>query len=996
MTDLCWKPDRVHEVINIDADFVPDAVFWAVDHDAPLTFKSTEGEAGSKITTDEMVARFLDPSRNHYQLAVLGPAGTGKSHLIHRMRQRIEDRPGFEILAVRRLETNLHAILEKLIAQLPVDQQGHYRAELDKAGPTLSTPAVQKGTLLDSLSQAIEEDVRRPDSGIDQELEEALLTSLPNMFRDPYIRQAKFLAPGEVVPELVDRLFSRKEGKRLEERVLFERANLPLSGIDLPSCSVQAREAIEIFLYDSDHYVPATLSVINRCVDRAISRALNFSGDQLGRLLGEIRAYLKTRDKELVILFEEFARLQGYDSAMLEALLVQGDETYCNVRWALACTTGRFREFPDTVRTRMAGVVDMESSPLEQGVKEFAGRYLNAVRIGRDGLIEALTEKREGGIPNACENCPKRDACTTAFGVTEEGYSLYPFTAAALNTMAGAVNPDFSTRFNPREFQKGVLRPVLVDEAVALETDEFPTLSLASRFGLPPLGGEVRERLREKAGARFERYRVLFQLWSEGRLENPPEGVMRAFGLKPLSGLDRGSSVRPEVVPDLEQPAQAQPKRDPDSDKLAAWIEGGPLDQTLAQRIRRTLFPLIERAIDWDTIGLVPSKFASPTGGRPFRNSSIAFLGQTTTGGAMPTIRLELPLQRGEADFDRAAIAFETLLKIEKAGDWVSGGRLDHLAHLSELVDACAAEVVRQLEGLRGSPKKWDPISGAVELLLVGSALGGAMSPTQSQTDEGLIEALYKGIPQDSPQTMRDLQKLYASLVRKRDELQDLLRAHASATKGGRLGRFINPVAPLAAARLFRRRNWQLKRQPEELSDPYRFVGELYKEVKDRLHPTLMEEQCERSHWLNEVESNLGSNPDRPGVLQAVNQTLDAAAKGGLPGHRVSLESARDSFAGVQFVAAVEAARRISEATSPEAALPYFARAHRNAVEATRVLIRRWSDYLAVVEEEVKTQRADEASREIERETQRLQQALSALIDELSDLELRETLAEPL
>src|SRR5690606_5778960 len=105
-----------------------------------------------------IVEAMLDPALNHYQLAVLGPAGAGKSHLIHRMRQEIERRPGYEVLAIRRLETNLRAVLEKLIGRLPAEDQIRYLEDLRRAGPSLSTPAVQKSTLLDSLAQAIEED----------------------------------------------------------------------------------------------------------------------------------------------------------------------------------------------------------------------------------------------------------------------------------------------------------------------------------------------------------------------------------------------------------------------------------------------------------------------------------------------------------------------------------------------------------------------------------------------------------------------------------------------------------------------------------------------------------------------------------------------------------------------------------------------------------------------------------------------------------------------
>jgi hypothetical protein len=991
MRELCWKPETVRDVINIDADFVPDCVFWAVDSDAMLTFKEGEGESPRDLTTNELVDRFLDSKRGHYQLAVLGPAGTGKSHLIHRIRQRIQGRDGLEILAVRRLETNLRAILEKLIERLPPDRREHYLTELHKAGHTLSTPEVQRGTLLDSLAQAIEEDKRRPSSGIEPELEDALLATLPNMLRDPYLRKEKFLEPGEVIPELVDRLFSNREGKRLEERVLFERANLPSSGITLINCSKQAREAIEIFLYDSDRYIPATLSVINRNLDRAIARALNFSGDQLGFLMNEIRAYLKSQNTELVILFEEFARLQGYDTAMLAALLVQGDQTLCNVRWALACTSGRFRELPDTVRTRMDGIVDMEVAPPRHEIAEFAGRYLNAVRVGRGNLEKAFSEARDAGVPNACRVCPKEASCTESFGVSKEGYSLYPFTDAALNAMGLRTNPEFTTRFNPRSFQKYILRSVLVDEAPALEAGEFPTATLLSRMGNSHFTPEERARLLEKTGTKFDRYHTLFQLWSDGRLQNAPEGVMQSFGLEPISGLDIRKpviSVRP-IEKEASTSSQISDKRDPETEQLAAWVEGGYMDQNLAHRLRQALFQAIERAIDWDALGLVPTSFAGATAttARPFRNSSIAFVRQVTSGGVTPPVRIVLPLEQDNQGFTSAAFALEALLKIERTNNWGAISGLAGLAALSELVEACASEVTSQIIRLRGEIKQWDPLAGLVEMLLVGAALGGVLTPALVQSDEGLLEVLFKEIPPESPSTTAELKSIYASLRQKRGQMQELLRAHISVTKGGRAGRFINPQNVLTSARLFRRRKWQLERSPVALSEPYKIVGDLYEATRGKLNRSLLAERDERSRWVNEVEGSLGTNANRQAVLEGVKQALDAAARGGLPGPRGALESARDEFANVQFVAALEAARRIRDADPPESELPSFARAHSRAVEITSNLIRQWENFVDMAEAEVRVRREDSGNVEVERETTRLKSALAELIEELSLLD---------
>ncbi len=985
MTELCWKPELVRKVINHDADFVPDSVFWAVDVDAPLNFKVTNNDAGSKVTTDELVTRFLDSSYNHYQLAVLGASGTGKSHLIHRMRQRIRDYPRFEVVAVRRLETNLRAIIQKLIDQLPTGQQEYYRAELDKAKPELSTPELQRSTLLDNLSQAIEEDFRRPDSGIDPEFEDELLSTLPNMFRDPNLRDEKFLAPGEIIPALVERLFSSKEGKRLEERLLFETSNLPLEGIKLTSCSIQARQAIDLFLYNSKHTVPSTLSVINRCLDRAIARALNFSGDQLGALMGEIREYLKSQDKELIILFEEFARLQGYDSAMLEALLVQGDESRCNVRWALACTTGRFREFPDTVLTRLNGIVDMDCSPPKRGAKEFAGRYLNAVRVGRDEIDRAFDGSSNDGVPNACEECPKQDNCKATFGVTEEGYSLYPFTNVALETMVEAVGLDFTTKFNPRFFQQKILSPILIGEADALISDEFPTETLVTGMDLPLLKPVERAQLSEMTGRDSARYEVFFQLWSGGRFQQPPKDVMRAFGLSPLKGLSLLEPEDAETNLDPDPPAPPNPRQNEVSESLDAWLRGEPLNQTTAQKIRTALFPLIERAIDWDAIGLAPSQFAAATKPRPFRNTSISFIRQATTGVISSSISIELPLQNATDGFNRAVIAFETLLN--STSDLEDGRSLYRFAVLSELVNSCADDIVKQLARLRGESTKWDPIPGVVELLLVGAALGGAMTATDAQSDEGLIKALFSAISQECPQTTGNLRDIYDLLFKERKNFQNLLRNHVSVTKGGQVGRFINPTFPLEAARLFRRRNWQLKLQPEDLPEPYKEVGNIYRKVQERLHSSLLQEQSERSCWLSEVEVQLGSSFDKRQINDAIDSALNTAIKGGLRGNWTKLTDAKEAFAGIQFSAAVEAAKRIRDANPPESALPHFARAKRNAVEATRSLIEQWDNFLSSAEYEVNDIKVDSETAEIAQATERLNLAFSALIDELSEIE---------
>ncbi len=988
---LCWDPHRVSDVINIEADSMDASVFRAVDTDAAVLCRAGEKGAARETTTGELLQRFLDPDSVHMQMAVLGPSGAGKSHLIRRLENRLEGRAGIEVLVIQRLETNLRAILEKLVRRLPAADRAPFEEELRHAGHALTTPDVQRAALLDGLAQAVQEDGLRSDSGIEVDTEAWLLEHLPDLLRDPYLRREKFLRPDQPVPELVDRLFSNREGKRLDERVVFEAANLPLQGIRLEECAGPVRDVVHFCLYDQDKTIPPVLTILNRNLDRAIARTLNFSGERLIELMGTLRVRLGAAKKVLVLLFEEFARLQGYDGAMLEALLLRGgtgEGMPCGVRWAIACTSGRFRELPETVRSRMDLVVDMEVAAPDVDLADFSGRYLNAVRLGREGLAEAL---REGATtPNRCESCEWRPECHVTFGRSSDGYGLYPFTAGALSTMALRVEADAARRFNPRTFQRNVLRAVLApDEALPLLEDAFPTKALLHKFGGPSVSATDNLRLHERAGGRFERYLTLYELWCGGVLRNPSDGVLRAFALDPLPGLETPTGHEATTTgPTAPAQAPASPKTVRAAERkrqIGGWAAGGTIDPTLAHRLRVALFPLIEQAIDWDLEGLAPTTFSGATGSRPFRQTSVNFYNQAPSGKAPPAIVVELPLRRDAIGFANAARALETLVAWEETRDWSEAGGLDALAGLRELVDECAGEIIRQLHALRLSGSGWDPVASAVDLLLVGAALGGTLG---SQPDDAkFVEATFANTPDENNAVEGRLRRTYDALRKSRDATRDLLRAHLGGTKGGRVGGFIDPSVILSSARRLRKGKWVLSGAPPTMQAPYTEVASTYARVLQDLHEGLVEERARRLGWLERVEAAFGAEENRQRILDAVSQVLDAAAAAALPTRRKALEAAKAGFAGVQFADACRAAKSLKAADPPETELAAFARGRDNAVKAVGDLIAAWSDFLDEAESEVSVQRQSSGLVALEAERTRLEASLDRLTSELSTLE---------
>ena len=991
---LCWEPEKVHEVINIDADFVPDEVFAAVHCDVPLRVRSaTEGSPTRTLSGDALLQEFVDPQRRHYQLAVLGQTGSGKSHLIHWLRRHLPNDSSRVTIPVRRVETNLRQILDKLIQHLPSEQQLGFRDEIERTGTTLNTREAQKRSLLNNIVVSISQDQVRADSGLQRDLEEFLIDSLPNLLMDPQLLQDKLLRDNEIVDQLARRLFSTRGGRREAERLEFDETHLPLRNVHRARASRPAQDAINGIMGDEEDSVAAAVNIINRNLSDAIALTMNFSGDRLNELMVQLRTALATEGKELILLFEEFARFQGYDAPLLQALLVQGGNGLCNIRWAIACTTGFYQGLPDTARSRMDAVVDMDKGEEEQRTSElvqFAGRYLNAVRWGRNNLGEMFQDDPAGDVPNRCSACQNRPCCHSAFGSSPDGYGLYPFTGRALALMLERAqvggNGESMDRFNPRTFQRSVLNPLLTDGGRAIRADAFPTEALHHGYGgqrtLTPLQEEV---LTKRYGAIATRYIALLDLWVgsfDGSMFAPE--FYGAFGLEPLD-VGQTPPAGPTARP-TRMTLSAEEVVPPGIQELRNWPRGGALSQRTAQALRERLFRAVNRYIDWDGISLVQTHFAhgARQGSKPFGNATFNFVRQETTP-VVRAVEVELPFAPDDQrDFNRTAIALEGLLEVERHGGWTFADSDAKLTELLNLIERCAERVIQQLITLEGRRDAWDPVSSATELLILIPALEGKLNPRESMAAGdifGLIFARPQGelAIQDS-----GLRQLWGGLRDKHPALVTFVRAHCSGTKGGQAGAFLDSRRPLDAIEMFLQANWRLQRAPPQraVMQFYREIGELYGEVARDLPAALSQEWQLRKKWLERVNAVFWSKESHT-IVETARKVDEAVHRAGLhvrnlPGLRVAL----DEFAGARFDDAYAANFALVEAGN-DTPLPYYGQGDAEAVAAT--------DKLIVMLEKVNRE-ADTALRAIERQLgvdggQRVDQAVDRIRKALDSLE---------
>lgn len=1001
--------------MNPNAEAIPDEIFCAVHKEFDLRI-TTEDKLDlgrmQRMSPKDFLKEFLKlhPSNEaHVQVAVLGESGSGKSHFIQWMRLNIPETGNRCVLTIPKARTSLKSIIQSIIDQLPPDRRHVYQDQLDRTAQNITTHEGQRNYLLSQVAHAIGEDKPKNPAN---EWETELVRELPNLFLDPHMRNNHFLSPGSIIDELANHIFAEPGGYRpAERRKEFTSDDLPpLGGNFFVNAAIQTRNLLDLLMCEPSTTIPLALDIINRNLNTAITLTLSLTGDSLIELMNDIRRFLRSQNKELILLIEDFARLQGVDRALLQALTIPaslGGEQLCELRWAMAVTTGYYTQTADTVQTRMNFIVSMDLPGGEgeamfvgrQGLAEFATGYLNAARIGREKLAEWHRARLHGGlspedVPNPCTGCVHRDACHSAFGEVR-GIGLYPLTSASLWNMARRADEDIDNKFNPRRFIKSVLIRTLDTYGSYLESGHFPPRQLLNDFGdIRSITNIKAQELQRLDPARYDRRITLLELWDgSGEVVNLKEGIHEAFDLPILDRLPSGTGdaiITPSPVPEPDAGLRGK------LDAIQNWSRGGDMPQGLAADLRELLYPVIESHIDWDAEGLEKSTFAARTAGtKPFRQRSINFVKQQ----ALPTpsrVQLELPMDpNDENEFNRTAIALQGLIQFSRHKHWGFEGGQTALVNLLECLDRWSSEVVRQIRTLRPVAEKWDPVTAAMELLALGGVLSGKVSPSQLTIQE-LFNLCFQVWPDSNEGQLHsaELKAIYRKVLKNRQQLAAIVRAWCSGTKGGQAGAFLDPHMLLATVAGLHR-TWTLEQLPPEenigLPD-HQAVANLYRDLSSGLLEAVRAERAERLEWLTAVEAHIAANENRSAIVGTLRNLLESATQAGLPIRNpvgANLSRSLDAFQAVQFDHAVQAFKGLRDVEKPAALLPQFARGHKNAVDAINGLLNHAELMLKETENAITSLHAEigDSGNQIKGYLSRIEVALTGLNAELTALE---------
>lgn len=419
----CWDVPVGHTVASdvgsLSTD--EDAVFFATHVELPI--HQRKGGSGRKQSADvlESFQSELDanPQRNTV-VAVTGPSGSGKSHLVRWVRAKLELGEGDLLVYVPRHVTTLRATIDLVCEQLGGAAADQVRERLDGAVGSVNE-AQLSSQVLDAICQVLEHEPATADiSSADLILPagEHARRGLPSIMRLEKARD-HLLAEHRAVRRIAASILGDNSGGE-QKRPAFvpdDLAFLELAGMEgaLDAGSVRALRVLGKERGRND-----ALELINRSIDPAVQRTLGWrDGPSLRTVFGDVRDRLAGR--QLVLLFEDLALVNFIEGAILDEFANHGSDTRAALRVMFAVTDDRYTALAETIEGRVTSHFTVGALPLDDGDaegsalrEEFIARQFNLARLGRTAVLNAA--KAGDDLPVKCEDCRSQVECHAGFG----------------------------------------------------------------------------------------------------------------------------------------------------------------------------------------------------------------------------------------------------------------------------------------------------------------------------------------------------------------------------------------------------------------------------------------------------------------------------------------------------------------------------------------------------------------------------------------------------
>ncbi|MEU8132137.1 protein DpdH [Streptodolium elevatio] len=832
---VCWDIERVISTIQTEAVVASSAVFLATH--TPLQIHRAEIDGRSFSNTGQLASEkdvlkdFLGrkTATGTVLMPIVGESGSGKSHLVRWVRENLPVTDKRKVIYLEKSKTSLRHVIESLLEGVDDTEISQIRSDVRSATGNADASSLAL-RLINELVIALAGTTAAALPRRQRQL--AGKKGLALLLQDPVL-QEQMLEEGKFVPRFAEHMISDR-GADAERPPRFTVDDLPLSVASTTQDTAAPTKSMLRLLLSKPEMRDVAVEMLNEYWEKSVQATASLGGGRVLDAMKKVREIYARQGQEIVLLVEDFALIQGVQRDLLDAITEtsqrEGQRVLAPMRTLMAITSGYFHDLPETALTRIEASTGghvynldlvLEGQDSTEAFASFAGRYLNAARVGRTELETHAGEP----MPNRCEGCPVRVKCHDSFGSSAEGYGLYPFNRSALRRTVHAVAPAGQPyAFVPRTILSRALIPVLTESCDTISEGTFPDEQFRQRFKSNraandlPLASRVREQIDEMDQSDGPRRERLLEFWADSPtdLVNLDPGIAEAFSLPHLpidSEYPRDRGKTSPRQPDVEaSPKPSQVLHDPRSlpaslqkriDLVERWSAG---DAGLATGEASTVRSMISRAVvnrqDWTHPPTKPTSGSEAAqAGWNNKANTVSIEGaaaEALARGVSPIIFKRTP---ANAEFFKSLI----LLSVDAA----DGARTQDVLRLAHLADRYA-QVLRERITAHAQMSD-DHLVAGLRVSLMGAALAGRAHPGMSllQLHAAAFDPGASWQRSDASSRTEAWQASLGAHVAKRTNLVETLRGALGVGQGSGAVQVIDAVRALPLLRRAAER-WEL------------------------------------------------------------------------------------------------------------------------------------------------------------------------------------------
>ncbi len=618
---------RLSQVIKLKAND-PQAYDFMAAHKPfrHLKFESNNPfDSSMKIEHEEdIIQQFFQP--NYLELHtksipvfVLGDNGSGKSHLIRWMYERLirmnyvtQDA---EIYFIPRLNNSLKPFIDQIV-ESPLFQGIGLDKQLEKISQvdwSLDSESL-KSKILFTFARFIEFPPQNVE--IPRSITLTLRTSLQQFFTNVGSRDL-LLKEGGPISRVQRKIISLSNDDEIDiGDVEFQPRDMLIDRTEIESIreqvNVATRNLLDIF-YASDN--PSEIfqkkrreicDFLNQLINHVITDVAKFNKDDLYNIFLQLRKSLKTRNKYLVLLIEDINAQRGIDDALVD-LIIEDDHETCPIVSFVGCANSYYNGLRDNSRQRIERVLRIDQSFSEEtDVIELVAKYLNAIYLS----VDDLKKWQDQGFDS--DKLPISDMFKehswANVKIRHHELTLFPFNQHAVVQLYRNLEKSV-----PRFFLRDVLQKTLnwmIDSGI----EQFPPDTKFFQLGYSFLNPNDQSEIKKINENYRSRIQSLFLIWGDrtaaktisteetyfGGVES---AIFTSFQIPLPDEVRTGFEVKPPNATPLK-PANEDNKQTK-FDKFIALVGDWETGNSLSDpHLRDDLLDWVKTGISWSTEGV--------------------------------------------------------------------------------------------------------------------------------------------------------------------------------------------------------------------------------------------------------------------------------------------------------------------------------------------------------------------------------------------------------